>query len=95
MTDAEIRAVFEGASDFETRTLRSETAFPDTTQAAVPAFARSRNQPSSAPNANSPLRPAPGQNGRNRYSQTTNLTQFPGRDLQQGSQDTIRQEVVR
>ena len=87
--------IYDQFSGIETRTLRSETAFPDAAQAAVPAFARSRNLPSSAPNANSPLRPAPGQTGRNRYSQTTNLPQFPGRDLQQGSQDTIRQEVVR
>ena len=33
--------------------------------------------------------------GRNRYSQTSTMTQFPGRDLQMGNQDPVRQEVVR
>ncbi|MBO4938253.1 MAG: peptidoglycan-binding protein [Oscillospiraceae bacterium] len=32
---------------------------------------------------------------RNRYSQTTTMTQFPGKDLRVGSQDPVRQEVVR
>ncbi len=32
---------------------------------------------------------------RNRYSRSTTLTQFPGRDLSSGQQDPIRQEVVR
>ncbi len=32
---------------------------------------------------------------RNRYSRTTTMTQFPGTDLRMGSQDAVRQEVVR
>ena len=32
---------------------------------------------------------------RMRYSQTTTMTQFPGRDLRMGNQDPVRQEVVR
>ena len=36
-----------------------------------------------------------GQTGRNRYAATTTLTQFPGRDLRSGSQDPVKQEVVR
>ena len=36
-----------------------------------------------------------GQSGRNRYSATTTQTQFPGRDLRTGSQDPVKQEVVR
>jgi peptidoglycan hydrolase-like protein with peptidoglycan-binding domain len=32
---------------------------------------------------------------RNRYSRSTTLTQFPGADLRMGSQDPVRQEVVR
>ncbi len=32
---------------------------------------------------------------RNAYSRSTNLTQFPGRDLAMGSQDPVAQEVVR
>lgn len=34
-------------------------------------------------------------NSRNRYSKTTTLTQFPGRDLSMGQQDPISQEVIR
>ena len=29
------------------------------------------------------------------YSKTTTITQFPGKDLSMGQQDTVRQEVVR
>ena len=32
---------------------------------------------------------------RNRYSRTTTITQFPGNDLRSGTQDPVRQEVVR
>ena len=32
---------------------------------------------------------------RNRYAQTSTLTQFSGSDLRTGSQDPVRQEVVR
>jgi peptidoglycan hydrolase-like protein with peptidoglycan-binding domain len=32
---------------------------------------------------------------RNRYSNTTTMGQFPGRDLRSGNQDPVRQEVVR
>ena len=34
-------------------------------------------------------------NGRNSYSRTTTITQFPGRDLSTGNQDVVKQEVVR
>ena len=34
-------------------------------------------------------------NNRTNYAQTSTLTQFPGRDLSMGTQDPIRQEVVR
>ena len=34
-------------------------------------------------------------NGRINYAQTSTLTQFPGRDLSVGTQDPVRQEVVR
>ena len=32
---------------------------------------------------------------RQRYSRSTTMTQFPGRDLSNGAQDSVRQEVVR
>ena len=41
-----------------------------------------------------PTQPGTG-NLRNRYANTSTLTQFPGRDLQTGSRDPISQEVVR
>lgn len=34
-------------------------------------------------------------NGRTNYSRTTTMTQFPGRNLSMGSQDIVKQEVVR
>ena len=34
-------------------------------------------------------------NRRQRYSKSTTMTQFPGRDLSAGAQDVVRQEVVR
>ena len=34
-------------------------------------------------------------NSGNRYSNTTTLRQFPGRDLRVGNQDPVRQEAVR
>lgn len=40
----------------------------------------------------------PGNNGgtpRQRYSRTSTMTQFPGRDLSTGNQDPVRQEVIR
>ena len=36
-----------------------------------------------------------GGNNRTNYSRTTTMTQFPGRDLSIGSQDVVKQEVVR
>ena len=39
--------------------------------------------------------PTPAGNPRNRYSRTTTMTQFPGRDLSIGNQDPVKQEVIR
>ena len=36
-----------------------------------------------------------GGNGRTNYARSTTLTQFPGRNLSMGSQDVVKQEVVR
>lgn len=49
------------------------------------------------PRANSSAVQTFARNGsnRNRYSKTTTLTQFPGRDLSMGQQDPISQEVIR
>ena len=75
--------IYDQFSGIETETLRSATLFPNSTQnRAIPAGAFSNN-------------PSARTQNRNNYSQTTNLTQFPGRDLQIGNQDPVRQEVVR
>ncbi len=49
------------------------------------------------PNAQAGAVPAfqSGSANRGRYSRTTTMTQFPGRDLQQGNQDPVSQEVIR
>ena len=39
--------------------------------------------------------PTASSNGRNGYAQSTTLTQYPGQELRQGTQDPVRQEVVR
>ena len=38
---------------------------------------------------------SPNSSNRNGYTRTTTMTQFPGRNLSMGSQDVVRQEVVR
>ena len=72
-------AIYEQYAGIENTTLRSGETFPVSGAQAVPAFARTRNG-----NAN-----------RQQYARTPSLTQFPGRDLSMGTQDPVRQEVVR
>lgn len=75
--------IYDQYSGIENTSLRSTETFPiNSPQAAVQAvgnFRRSTAEPSSYQN----------------YSQTTTMTQFPGRDLSIGAQDPVRQEVVR
>ena len=75
--------IYDQFSGIETETLRNTTLFPNSSQNRAVTAGAFNNNPS-----------ARTQN-RNNYSQTTNLTQFPGRDLQIGNQDPVRQEVVR
>lgn len=75
--------LYDQFSGIENTTLRSEENFPSNqNSSAVTAFAmqQSRNRQ---------------QNRNGGYSQSTVMTQFPGRDLSMGNQDPIRQEVVR
>ena len=74
--------IYDQYSGIENRTLRSETNFPD-------------NQSGSAVAAGSFPTGSARTRNRNRYNRTTTMTQFPGRDLQPGNQDPVRQEVVR
>lgn len=76
-------AIYDQYSGIENTALRSKTQFPNgTARAAVPAAAYTG-------------RAAAGASAGKRYSDTTLLTQFPGRDLFAGNQDPVRQEVVR
>lgn len=80
--------IYDQFSGIENTTLRSVETFPRTSEATastnsvrpVGNFKRNGNTP------------AP---GKVNYARTTTLTQFPGRDLSIGGQDTVRQEVVR
>lgn len=75
--------IYDQYAGIENTTLRSGETFPQQNPQAVTALARTRNG-----NGN-------GNGGRQQYARTSTLTQFPGRDLSMGSQDPVRQEVVR
>ena len=80
-------AIYDQYSGIENTTLRSGELFPS-----------SANQASTNVRAVANMRRAntnTGSNNRNNYARTSTLTQFPGRDLSIGSQDPVRQEVVR
>lgn len=75
--------LYDQFSGIETTTLRSAERFPDNQNStAVPVLAMPQNRGRT-------------QNRNQSYSQTTVMTQFPGRDLTVGNQDPVRQEVVR
>ena len=75
--------IYDQYSGIENTTLRSGETFPTSgqTSPAVRAAANMRRS------AGTPNRPP--------FNRTTTLTQFPGEDLTIGSQDPVRQEVVR
>ena len=75
--------IYDQFSGIENRSLRSERSFPNTQTAGGTVTAG--NFTSTSPQLSN----------RNRYSKTSTMTQFPGRDLQLGNQDPVRQEVVR
>ncbi len=80
-------AIYDQYSGIENTSLQSTTTFPNTqnTSAAVGNvraagnFVRQNQQNNFRPN----------------YARSTNMTQFPGRDLSIGTQDIVRKEVVR
>jgi peptidoglycan hydrolase-like protein with peptidoglycan-binding domain len=80
--------IYDQFSGIETTSLRSGETFPRTLESTAPAsavravgnFRRNGSTTNSAKTS---------------YARTTTLTQFPGRDLSIGGQDTVRQEVVR
>ena len=72
--------IYDQYSGIENTTLRSGETFPGSSQSNVRQVANfNRN----------------GGNGRVNYARTTTMSQFPGRDLSIGTQDSVRQEVVR
>ncbi len=73
--------IYDQYSGIENTTLRSGETFPGQNPQAVPALARTRN--------------GNGNGNRQQYARTSTLTQFPGIDHSIGSQDPVRQEVVR
>ncbi len=80
--------IYDQFSGIENTTLRSGETFPRSPAATAPASAvrpagnfRRNGGSSTVPLVN--------------YARSTTLTQFPGRDLSVGSQDPVRQEVVR
>ena len=76
-------AIYDQYSGIENTTLRSQINFSNgQSSQAVPVGNFRRSQSTKG------IRQSP-------YSQTTQFTQFPGRDLSIGNQDPIRQEVVR
>ena len=81
-------AIYDQYSGIENTTLRAQSNFPNTTNAAAAASnvrqAGNINRNGSTQNTT-----------RVNYARTTNLTQFPGRDLSIGSRDPVRKEVVR
>ena len=76
--------IYEQYSGIETTALRSTETFPINEQ----------QQPANVRQAGNFRRTVP-QNSNRQYNKTTTITQFPGRDISSGSQDPIKQEVVR
>ena len=76
--------IYDQYSGIENTTLRSGETFPGNNRNIRAVFAANGN----SRQANSSIQAT-------NYGRTTTLTQFPGRDLSIGAQDSIRQEVVR
>lgn len=75
--------IYDQYSGIENTTLRSGETFPVL------------NQNTQTVRAAASIRRSPQTAGRPSYGKTSTLTQFPGNDLTIGSQDPVRQEVVR
>ncbi len=73
--------IYDQYSGIENTTLRNGETFP--------------NSSNTRQNGNAPRNGTAQNNPRTNYARTSTLTQFPGRDLSIGTQDPVRQEVVR
>jgi len=84
--------IYDQFSGIENTSLRSRETFPANTTPAAASNIRTASNIRRNGNTQSGI----GQTGtRANYSRTTTLTQFPGRDLSIGTQDPVRQEVIR
>jgi peptidoglycan hydrolase-like protein with peptidoglycan-binding domain len=72
--------IYDQFSGIENTTLRSGETFPQSGNRANGTAVRSNSSQNSS---------------RNNYARSTTMTQFPGRNLSAGAQDSVRQEVVR
>lgn len=79
--------IYDQFSGIENTTLRSQENFPADNRSAAGTGARQATNVRRITNEQS--------NNRNNDTRNTTMTQFPGRDLSIGSQDPVRQEVVR
>ena len=80
--------IYDQFSGIENTTLRSGETFPRSSEATAPVGAV-------RPVGNFRRNGNPANTQRSNYARSTTLTQFPGRDLSIGGQDSVRQEVVR
>ncbi len=80
--------IYDQFSGIENTTLRSGETFPRTPEATA-------STGPARPVGNMRRNGAASTSQRPNYSRTTTLTQFPGRNLSVGGQDSVRQEVVR
>ncbi|MBQ7768418.1 MAG: peptidoglycan-binding protein [Oscillospiraceae bacterium] len=80
--------IYDQFSGIENTTLRSGETFPRSPEATAPAGAV-------RPVGNFRRNGNPANSQRSNYARSTTMTQFPGRNLSIGGQDSVRQEVVR
>jgi len=80
--------IYDQFSGIENTTLRSGETFPRSPETTAPAGAV-------RPVGNFRRNGNPANTQRSNYARSTTMTQFPGRDLSIGGQDSVRQEVVR
>lgn len=79
--------IYDQYAGIENTSLRSGETFPRPNESVA------NSRPASTFRQNT--RPIPTSGNRVNYARTTTLTQFPGRDLSIGTQDSVKQEVIR
>ena len=93
-----VDGIYGPATENAVRAAQRWFGLPETGTVDLPTWDEIYDQFSGIENAglrNTETFPTSMQAGRNRYASTATLTQFPGRDLRTGTQDPVKQEVVR